>query len=87
MVLKVSFDVTLDSIYESSKVFKILFKKDLEFFLEHENFTKLFPMLMPPKTHFETKKQYCKRYMVWSRSSNYLKMIFALLAEVVAIYT
>lgn len=90
LFLRISFKLTLDIIYTSSRVTKIFVKEDLEFVSEYKNirsFLKYMPVLLLSLvcTNTVLKKRGCKQSAIIAGNTGYIKRVFVVLAKLVVI--
>lgn len=83
------FDFSSDAYYKYNRFFKTLLEKSLEFVLYKKDGIIVFNLslvLLPAKIDLITEKQNCKKDTFRDCGTNYVKIILALLAKVVALY-
>lgn len=89
MVLKISFNLTLNAIYKRSKFFKTLSEKSFKFILDKKNSSILFIfylILLTVEINLVSKKLKYKKDAFIICSTSYVKIIFAILTKVVVLY-
>lgn len=89
MIKEISFHLILDIVYKSNKLPKGFLKKDIKLVLyEGGNIVllNLGLVLLPAKIDFFIEKQKCKKYSLVALCTSCLKIVLALLAEVIAFH-
>lgn len=89
LVLRATFDLTPDAIYESLKVTEILPKEGLELNLDYRDcpFTLVTTLVLSPtETDISSKKRGFKRGAVRTSGSGCFKMVLTLLTEIIAVH-